>query len=237
MKSVSTELSALFEMTPDLVCIAGKDGFFKKVNPAVIEKLGCSEKELFSSPICEFIHPEDRSFTSERRKHLLGGKALMNFQNPYWSKGNGTLWFEWTSIYFPHKEIVFAVAKDISYRKSIELAVHDGYRKYKHLAAHFKYKMENDKRNLSYELRENVAQLAAVIKMDIDQVSSNEGNLSDSSKEIIEHAMAVSGLLIKTIQKMSFSISPYMMADLGFNETLGWLCCEFSKSYGIPCRF
>ena len=27
----------LFELTPDLVCIAGKDGFLKKANPAVVK--------------------------------------------------------------------------------------------------------------------------------------------------------------------------------------------------------
>lgn len=33
-------LFAFFELTPNMVCIAGKDGFFKKVNPAVIKKFG-----------------------------------------------------------------------------------------------------------------------------------------------------------------------------------------------------
>ena len=45
------EMFLFFERTPDLVCIAGKDGYFKKVNQAVIEKLGYSEEELFSKPI------------------------------------------------------------------------------------------------------------------------------------------------------------------------------------------
>ena len=48
------EMFPLFEMTPDLVCIAGKDGYFRKVNQAVIDKLGYTKEELFSRPICFF---------------------------------------------------------------------------------------------------------------------------------------------------------------------------------------
>ena len=77
--STEFELFAFFELTPDLVCIAGKDGFFKKVNPAVINKLGYTEGELYASPISSFIFPEDRELTHELRTELLNGKMLHNF--------------------------------------------------------------------------------------------------------------------------------------------------------------
>jgi len=45
------EMFTFFEKTPVLVCIAGKDGYFRKVNPAVVSKLGYSIEELFAKPI------------------------------------------------------------------------------------------------------------------------------------------------------------------------------------------
>ena len=75
------EMFQFFEMTPDLVCIAGKDGYFKKVNQAVIDKLGYTSEELFSQPIASFIHPLDRDITARKRTELLEGKALINFEN------------------------------------------------------------------------------------------------------------------------------------------------------------
>ena len=77
------EIPPFFEMTPDLVCIAGKDGFFRKVNHAVIEKLGYTEEELFARPISSFMHPEDRELTLEHRTKLIYGQPLINFQNRY----------------------------------------------------------------------------------------------------------------------------------------------------------
>jgi len=53
------EFSGFFDLTPYLVCVAGKDGFLKKVNLAVIETLGYSAEELYSKPISSFIYQED----------------------------------------------------------------------------------------------------------------------------------------------------------------------------------
>lgn len=237
MKNTEFELFTLFEMTPDLVCIAGKDGYFRKVNPAVINKLGYTEQELFAAPIASFIHPDDRELTNQSRKELLDGKALLNFENRYISKNGESVWLEWTSIYFTDKEIVFAIAKDVTERKKIEKEVEEKYQKYKGLATHFKNKIESEKKYFAYELHEELAQLVAAVKMDVDWIANNEPQISASSKTMIEHALAVSKVLIKAIQKISFSISPNMLNDFGLNVTMEWLCKEFSILNEIPCTF
>src|SRR4051812_7826031 len=111
------ELSAFFEMTPDLVCIAGKDGYFRKFNQAVIDKLKYSKEELFSRPIESFIFPEDVDMTAGKREVLLNGEVLRNFINRYVAKTGEVVWLEWTSIYSKENEIVFAIAKDVTERK------------------------------------------------------------------------------------------------------------------------
>jgi hypothetical protein len=60
-----------FEMTPDLVCLADKNGFFKKVNHAVVDKLGYTQQELFSRPIPWFIHSEDKDLTNQHLNSSL----------------------------------------------------------------------------------------------------------------------------------------------------------------------
>ena len=237
LKNQESEIFALFEMTPDLVCIAGKDGFFKKVNPAVIKKLGYTQKELFAKPIASFIHSGDLEMTARERKKLLKGRALINFQNRYVARNGNIIWLDWTSIYLPDKEIVFAIAKDVTDRKQIEKDVEEKYRKFKSLATHFKTSLEKDKKYLAVELHEELAQLASVVKIDIDWINTHEPGLSVSSKSRIEHALAVSGLLINTIRRISFSISPGMLDDLGLKETLEWHCREFSLLTGISCKF
>lgn len=237
LKESEFEMFRLFEMTPDLVCIAGKDGYFRKFNQSVINKLEYSEEELLTRPIHTFIHPEDFDTTAHRRNELLKGKALMNFQNRYVSKSGATVWLHWTSIYIPEKEIVFAIAKDVTEIKQAERKIEEKYRKFKSLATHFKTSIEKDRKYLAVELHEELAQLASVVKMDIEWIAQHLGDMDKIARSKTDHALMMSGLLIDSIRRISYSISPDMLDDMGLQETLKWLSQEFSILNGIPCHF
>src|SRR5271154_3349967 len=79
-------LELFFELSPDLLCVAGYDGYFKKVNPTVSKTLGYTNEELFARPIDDFVHPEDRAITSKKRGSIINDNALLNFDNRYITK-------------------------------------------------------------------------------------------------------------------------------------------------------
>lgn len=237
IKYFDFDLSAFFELTPDLVWIVGKNGFLKKVNPAVIEKLGYTTEELFARPVNSFIHADDRELTALNREKLINEKVLHNFTNRFITKDGEIVWLDWTSIYFTEKEIIFAIAKDITARKKIEQEVEEEYNKFKSLTTHFKSSIEKDRKYFAYELHEELAQLVSVFNMDVGWLLANIPDLKGKLRERIEHASAVSKLLIKTIQRLAFSISPQMLDHLGLNATMEWLCNEFAVLNGIPCHF
>jgi PAS domain S-box-containing protein len=236
-KNHQFDLFSFFEMTPDLVCIAGKDGFFKKVNKAVLEKLEYTEEEIYAQPIVSFQHNEDREITARTRAELLAGNALVNFENRYISKTGKILWFHWTSIFIPDKEVVFAIAKDVTAKKVIEFETVENFKKFKGLATHFKTHIEKERKSFAFELHEDLAQLASVIKMDVAAIKNNAPDLNDFLKARLENAAAVSQLLMEKIRKLSFSISPNILEQLGLNETLEWLSKEFTSINNIPCIF
>ncbi len=231
------ETFPFFKLTPDLVCIANKEGFFEQVNHAVIEKLEYTEAELFAKPISTFIHPDDKELTSSERKKLINGNPLVNFQNRYITKSEKIIWLDWTSIYFPDQQRVFAIAKDVTARKEIEMEIEEDYRRYKNLATNFKSRIEKDRKTFAVELHEELAQLASVVKMDVDWINTQMPEMSDLLKKRFDHVAAVSTMLIDRIRRISFSISPYMLGDLGLNETLKWLCKEFTVLNKISCLF
>lgn len=114
------DLEYMFEIIPDLLCIAGFDGYFKKINPAVARTLGYTENELFSAPIDSFIHPADREASSQRFTALTAGESLLNVENRYLAKNGTIVWLSWTSVPIIKDKLVFAIAKNITYRKHWE---------------------------------------------------------------------------------------------------------------------
>jgi len=234
---IGDDLFTLFAMTPDLVCIAGKDGFFKNFNPAVPATLGYSSEELFAKSISSFIHPDDKDITGTRRKDLIRGETLLNFQNRYLTKTGQVVWLEWTSVYLPDKKVVFAIAKNISSRMQIEQEVKEQYRKLQQLTTNYKNYIEQEKKYLAKELHEQLAQLASVVKIEVNWISTNIAQPTSAVKERIDHALVMSDLLVNTLQRISFSISPGMLHDLGLVAALEWYCQEFSITSGISCSF
>jgi len=60
---VEEERTRFFDLSLDLLCIAGTDGYFKQVNSAWEKVLGWSRSELTSVPYLELVHPDDREAT------------------------------------------------------------------------------------------------------------------------------------------------------------------------------
>lgn len=120
MAAEDFQYERFFDLTPDLLCIAGFDGYFKRVNPAVSQLLGYSLEELYSQPINTFIHEEDRGITTKVREELIKAKPLHNFENRYVTKSGEIVWLSWTSLPVEADRLVFAVAKNITYKKRLE---------------------------------------------------------------------------------------------------------------------
>lgn len=104
-------LTPFFELSSDLLCIAGFDGYFKRMNPALCDLLEYSKEELLSHPINSFVHPDDRHLTKKHRDNIRKGKPLLNFENRYVTKRGKTVWLSWTSIPLNDKRLVYAIAK------------------------------------------------------------------------------------------------------------------------------
>jgi len=109
-----------FNISADLICIAGFDGYFKRINSAVSKLLGYSEEELYARPIHTFVYPPDLKVTLETREEVYKDKPLLNFENRYLTKSGEIVWLSWTSMPVQNEKLVYAIAKNITHKKRIE---------------------------------------------------------------------------------------------------------------------
>jgi PAS domain S-box-containing protein len=127
-RRAETAAQRIFDLSPDLLGVAGVDGYFKRVNPAFERALGYTSEQLLSRPFFDFIHPDDREQSRVALQALAGGKEVSQFENRYVCSDGSWRWLEWSTRPLTKEGLVFAAARDISDRRHAEERMREAQR-------------------------------------------------------------------------------------------------------------
>jgi PAS domain S-box-containing protein len=105
------------DLSVDMFCIAGFDGFFKSLNPVWQKVLGFTTEELKAKPYLDFIHPEDRQSTAGEAQRLQTEELTFGFENRYLCKDGSYKWLLWNCVSVPEHKVIYAVAHDVTESK------------------------------------------------------------------------------------------------------------------------
>ncbi len=105
------ERDRFFDLSVEMLSIAGYDGYFKQLNLAWEKVLGFSREELMARPIVELVHPDDRALTEMERQRLRLGVAVVDFEVRFLTRDGSYRWLWWTGV--SDKEHNYAVARDV----------------------------------------------------------------------------------------------------------------------------
>lgn len=108
----STE--TFFDLSVDMLCLAGVDGYFKVLNQAWAETLGYQDGELLRQPYVDFVHPDDRLATIDAASEVADGRKLIHFRNRYRCKDGSYKWLAWTAAPALSDGTIYAGARDVT---------------------------------------------------------------------------------------------------------------------------
>ncbi|WP_181197997.1 response regulator [Enhygromyxa salina] len=110
-----------FEVSLDMLCVAGMDGYFQELNPAWTATLGWTNEELCARPFIDFVHPEDREATLAEAAALgQGDHITVQFENRYQTSSGDYRWLAWTTAPDLDHQVLLAVARDVTELKARE---------------------------------------------------------------------------------------------------------------------
>lgn len=122
-----------FDLCREMLCFAGLDGYFKRVNPAFERNLGHSSDVLLSKPFVEFVHPDDRAATIQELAGLRRGRDTTMFENRYLCANGSYCWLEWSARAVAGDE-VYAVARNITESREAREALQESEQRFRQLA-------------------------------------------------------------------------------------------------------
>ncbi len=196
LKNKNKLLEDLFELSRDFIVIANSDGYFKKVNPIWIEKLGYTENELLSTPFMSFIHPDDRNKTSDMVQRQMEGYTAIEFENRYVSKNGDVICLEWNGTSVDATGDIFAIARDQTVSRQQKLKMEAML---KEVIAKNK-QLEEFSYISSHNLRSPVANIFVLSKF-LEQT-----NLRDDQKEYIQLIKESAEMLNSTLEDLSEAV-------------------------------
>jgi PAS domain S-box-containing protein len=106
------ELWQFYNLSPNLVCISGDNGYFNHVSPTFTQLLHFTEEELLNIPYLELIHPDDREETLNEINALKRGKAVSSFRNRCQMKGGKHKWLYWRANCSEQEGDIYAIGLD-----------------------------------------------------------------------------------------------------------------------------
>ncbi|HXF49702.1 MAG TPA: PAS domain S-box protein [Verrucomicrobiae bacterium] len=119
-KRAEEERDKFFTLSLEMLCIAGFDGYFKRLNPIWEKNLGYTVEEMCSRPFLEFVHPDDREATRREAEKLSAGVNVISFENRYRCKDGSYRWLQWNSTMSLENRLIYAAARDVTDRKRRE---------------------------------------------------------------------------------------------------------------------
>ncbi|MFZ5861548.1 MAG: PAS domain S-box protein [Nitrospirota bacterium] len=186
------QVDRFFTLALDIICLAGFDGTFKKLNPAWEHVLGYSTDELLSRPFLDFVHPEDRPATAAEAAKLAQGGVTVAFENRYRRKDGTYRWFLWAATTHVETETIYAVARDITERKALESllrARNDELKAFSYTVSHdLKAPLRGITGYAQELIREHNTGLADRAMFCLDQIVTASNNLSHLIEDLLHYS-------------------------------------------------
>lgn len=120
VRAQRTESESFFELSLDMHCVAGFDGYFKQLNPSWERVLGWTRAELCSKPFVEFVHPDDRAATIAEAAKLADGGTTITFDNRYECRDGSFRTLSWKAASDVERDRIYAVARDVTAERAVE---------------------------------------------------------------------------------------------------------------------
>ncbi len=250
-KRIQEQFDRFFTLSVDLLCVAGFDGYLKRVNPAWESIVGYTTEELLSGRYLDLIHPDDREGVVGEIEKLRAGSTVVSYELRGRSKDGTYLWTQWAATPAPSEQVFYAIGRDITERKRAEEALRkseEHYRelfneamamqeKLRELSSKVLHAQEEERKRISRELHDEVGQALAAISVNLQLLKQKAAKVGDGLDATIAETQSLLEQTMYNVHRFSYELRPAMLDDLGLIVALRWHIRAFAKRTGIRLNF
>ncbi len=185
-QQAEAERERFFTLSLDLLCITGRDGFFKQVNPAFTQTLGYTADELLARPMLDLVHPDDYTSTVAELEKLSSGERTIHFENRYLCKDHSWRCISWKAQPEVGRGLTYATGHDITEQKEAAEKIARLNASLQHQAAQLleaNKELESFSYSVSHDLRAPLRHIQGYVEMLQKNI---DGQLSEKARRYLK---------------------------------------------------
>jgi PAS domain S-box-containing protein len=249
-KRAEEQLDRFFNRSLDLHCLAGFDGFLKRVNAAWTATLGYTSEELRAQPYLALVYPDDRPILQQELERLQQGTDAVAFELRCVCKDGTIKWTLWNATPLLHQQLIIATGRDITKRKRAETAMQqseDHYRELFHQAYQMQEHLrqlsnrilaiqEQERARISRDLHDEVGQALTAINVNLAVLKKTLPANDTTAAARIADTQGLLEQTMETVHRFSRELRPAMLDDLGLLPALRSYVKVFTERTGIAVK-
>ena len=240
LRKSETRYRRLHESMSDAFVRVSMDGWILESNRAYQEMLGYSDEELRRFTYMDLTPERWHAFQAEIIEKQVLRRGFSDVYQKEYHRKDGTVFTVELRTYLLRDEQgnpagMWAMVRDITERKQVEMALMEQQKRLRSLAAELAVAEQRERRRIAGLLHDDVIQSLALARIQLGAVAQSrspaEGSkVVDESRKIIEQA-------IDNLRSLTYQLSPPILHELGLEAALDWLAEQFAGQYKFQCQF
>ncbi len=244
LRSNQERFQSLIENSIDGIALFDGDGTILYGSPSTSSLIGYSLEEFEGRNILDFVHPEDRSLTSERLAEVVrqeGARVslVMRFthKNGEWRMLESVLT---NLLALPTVGAIVCNYRDITDRKHAEEEIMHSKDQLRALSNHLQSAIEDERAHIAREIHDDLGQALTALKIDVslcEKLALSEPSEATTS-ELEQGFATIKDLLTyttKRLRNLITSLRPELLQELGVVAAIEWYISEIEKKSGLAC--
>ena len=221
------------------IAVIDMKGRLVECNLALQRMLGYAPEELSNMVFLQFSPPDDEEFHLKHFKGLLKGKrSSIRIEKRFIRKdGQEGWWRQSISIVrnaAGEPQFVISMNEDITEQRLADEKIKKYQDRLKSLASELSLTEERERRDIATILHDHIGQILSLAKIKIEELQDSK--LNRGFKTPIKEVHRLIDKSIQYTRSLVFELSPPLLYDVGFAETVEWLAEYMSQQYGLPIQ-
>jgi len=210
------------------------NGIIIECNNAILDKLGYSKKKFIGKHMMTFLTEESVASFKEDFPELIKTGKLMGVERQLVTKSGEIIdvQFSVSGEYDEHGKLIKTRAsfEDISGLKRAEEYIHS--LTHSLINAH-----ESERRMISRELHDRIAQDLSTLKIGFDTLLYNQAAVSPEESQKAAGFSEIFKNTIAAVRDLSYNLRPPLLDEMGLVEAISHFCESFSEAHGLNVHF